>query len=356
VWQKDWSETGAIDLLTSAKIAELRARLPKEAFDPAPRKLLFMFAHLAVVLGCFVISGRVAVWLWFLPLGIVAGHSLAVIGLHAHELTHGIILRKQRAIKALEWLFWSLLFVSPTMWRRAHNQTHHTHYNTPQDCDRQFFQHEETPFRKWYVRLIYPNSETFPWNPLVWLYMTSYFFRNTIAVFYPKTKSPALLPNKPLYRPGDRGKILTDLAFILTVQAGLWAACSFKMPAYLGMAVVSQFTASVIVMGYIFTNHFLKPVEKETDALSGSTSVIVPAWADWLHAHFSYHTEHHFFPAMNSDYYPALSRLLQENYPERYHRIPFAQAWRRLWRQPPFVADPTNAPAGVPQRPRANTR
>jgi fatty acid desaturase len=67
------------------------------------------------------------------------------------------------------------------------------------------------------------------------------------------------------------------------------------------------------------------------DPLLGSTSVDVPPLLDRLHSNFSYHTEHHLFPSMSSDYYPLVSKILQERFPERYHRLSYREAWRKLW-------------------------
>jgi fatty acid desaturase len=190
------------------------------------------------------------------------------------------------------------------------------------------------------VRLTYPNAEIFPWNPLVWVYMNLYFLRNTLAAFISSPRLLRIVPSPPAYRPGDTTHVALDLLAIGVVQSLLWLAGDFSLGRFLLMVLCSQFVASVFVMSYIFTNHFLKPVEMKADALRGSTSVIVPSWVDHLHAHYSYHTEHHLFPTLNSDYYPQLSRLLQQRYPDRYDRIPIAEAWRQLWRQPGFVRDP----------------
>lgn len=323
--------------MTETELADLRAELPAEAFKPSLAKLVILLAHFAVVLGCYLVVGyHHKLWLT-IPAGLTAGHSLAVIGLFSHELTHGMILKGRNTVRLVEWFFWPLLFVSPTMWRRAHNQTHHVCYNTPADCDRMFFKGEKTMLRTIYVQLTYPNAEVLPWNPLVWLYMMLYFLRSTLAAFVPKL---FMIPSLPSYRPGDRYKIILDLGVIALTQYALFLAVGSHWVFALLMLVISQMTASVIVMGYIFTNHFLKPVIATADPLACSTSVIVPRWVDWLHAHFSYHTEHHIFPAMNSDYYPELSRLLHKRYPQRYHRIPIGEAWRQLWRQPPFLKDP----------------
>ena len=97
--------------------------------------------------------------------------------------------------------------------------------------------------------------------------------------------------------------------------------------------------ASSVSMAYIWTNHLLNPLCEHTDPLIGSTSVIVPRWADWLHDNFSYHTEHHIFPGMNPRYYPEVAKLLQLHFPDRYNRIPFGEAWRRIWQQEEYISE-----------------
>ncbi|HRE84663.1 MAG TPA: fatty acid desaturase, partial [Opitutaceae bacterium] len=40
----------------------------------------------------------------------------------------------------------------------------------------------------------------------------------------------------------------------------------------------------------------------------------VPGLLDALHSHFSYHTEHHLFPGMDSSRYPEVARLLRQQF------------------------------------------
>jgi fatty acid desaturase len=69
---------------------------------------------------------------------------------------------------------------------------------------------------------------------------------------------------------------------------------------------------------HFFTNHFIKPLREGNDPLVASTSVLVPDLFNRLHFNFSYHTEHHVFPNINSDYYPLVSELLKERYSDRH--------------------------------------
>jgi hypothetical protein len=42
---------------------------------------------------------------------------------------------------------------------------------------------------------------------------------------------------------------------------------------------------------------------------------------------------------MSSKYYPLVSDVLREQFPERYHRITYRQAWRQLWKGELFIVE-----------------
>lgn len=106
---------------------------------------------------------------------------------------------------------------------------------------------------------------------------------------------------------------------------------------FLWAGPLAYLTASGVVMAYIWTNHMLNPLCEHNDPLVATTSVSVPKVINWLHSNFSFHTEHHVFPSLNSDYYPLVSALLKERYSDRYNQLPIAEAWRKLWRREEFL-------------------
>src|SRR5258706_15822374 len=106
--------------LNQAEIKELRDALPKEAFEPAPRRLIALFVHAALVVCGFYFAGHTKSAMALLLFAAVAGHSLAAIGFLSHELTHGVIIRNKHLLFLAEKFFWGIALVSPTMWRRAH--------------------------------------------------------------------------------------------------------------------------------------------------------------------------------------------------------------------------------------------
>jgi hypothetical protein len=42
---------------------------------------------------------------------------------------------------------------------------------------------------------------------------------------------------------------------------------------------------------------------------------------------------------MNPRYYPEVAALLQNFFPDRYNRISFGEAWRRIWLQGEFIRE-----------------
>ena len=336
--------------LDARKIRAIKALLPVEAHRPAPMKLLWLFAHAGVVGAAFWLAGRAGLSWWIPPLAMLAGHSIGCIAFLSHDLAHGSVLRNRGASAVFERIFWALVLISSTVWRRVHNQSHHAHFNTVDDPDRKFLETERRAATVWYARIFYPSAETFPWNPLVLLQFVPYVVGNTLTSLLPgEQKVPFIAAKAPL-QPGDRAAIGLDLLIIVAQQTGLWLLTGGHATVYVLMALCAYLVTSAMSMAYIFTNHFPNSLHHEPDPLRGSTSVIVPALVDRLHCHFSYHTEHHIFPGMNSDYYPELSRHLARAFPETYSRVPFLAAWRQLWRKALFVTPPERPTAPQPER------
>src|SRR5688500_319784 len=113
----------------------LRNLLPKEAFNPNPRKLVWAGAHLAMIGLCLAAVRKIEVSAFTLVISIVIGHSMACLAFIAHELSHGSIMRSRAVIYPLELFFWGLNCIPPTVWRRVHNHGHHGHANSPLDPD-----------------------------------------------------------------------------------------------------------------------------------------------------------------------------------------------------------------------------
>lgn len=318
----------------------IRPLLPDKAFAPCASHLWRITAHSMVVFGGYLLVREANAWLQGLLCSLLIGHSLGCLAFLAHDLSHHSITRSKALRRILELVLWGLNLISPTMWKRIHNQTHHQETNTLNDPDRQFRRQEASAWSWAYNRLLYPSRETVHGNPLPLFHFVSYILRHLITSLLPGAWKLPIVTHKPDYSARQRIGIITDLMVIAAIQMGVWYLVGGEWSAFVWASPVAVLWSSSLVMLYVFTNHFLNPLCEHTDPLVGSTSVIVPKWMDWLHDNFSYHTEHHVFPGMNPRWYPLVSELLQQHFPERYNRLPLAEAWSRLWRRGEFIEEP----------------
>lgn len=335
---------------TTACIRKIRATLPVEAFQPAPHRLWHLLLH-----GTLILAGYLAIRVWPATAWLAAiliGHSLACLAFVAHEISHNAVIRRRPIKYALEFAALGINMVPPTMWNRLHNDAHHGHANTPDDPDRPFVVDEHSPLTGWYAALFYPARESWAANGLVLAHFVAYIFRNIASVFYVGRSKPTVCTRKADYRPAEQRIIAVELVVIGIAQYGVWRLVGGSWVNYAWASPAALVVASAVIMMYVFTNHFLNPISHEHDPLSGTTSVRVPRAFDWLHSNFSFHTEHHLFPSLNSDYYPAVSEALKELAPGDYKQLPINEAWRQLWRQPRFrsVQSPARPPACPPER------
>lgn len=320
------------ELMTQGDYARaLRPLLPAAAFRPSPKKLWRIAVHLTVMIGG-LLAVRASPTPWLYPLAtVVIGHSSACVAFLTHDLGHGSILRTPRRKRLLETVLWALNMVPATFWLRVHMQAHHGAINTLDDPDRKALPEECTPATHRYVQVVMPSASTWRRLPTVFISFPTYVARYAAYAFVRAGVHVPTTVARPRYRNGDRRRLTLELALIVAIQVAIFHAVGGDWLRYVFVGPLAIGVASSVVMAYIFTNHMLNPHLEIPDPLIGTTSVVVPSFLDRLHAHFSFHTEHHVFPGLDSDYYPQVAALLQARWPERYHQLPMAEAWRRLW-------------------------
>lgn len=334
-----------VELLTRAQYAAVvKPLMPAEAFAPSKKPLWQIGLHLGVIGLCIWAVAAVPNAFARFACSAVIGHSLMCLVFLAHELSHGGIMRGSRLRYPLEVFLWGLNLVPATMWRKIHNETHHVHANTLGDTDRYFRECELTEqggaSRRWYARWFMPHRLTSIWNLGVGFHFVTYILRHLATVFLPGDRRLTIVTAKPDYRPSDKRWILVELACIAGFQYLIYLAVGQSVAAWLWAGPIALLFTSTFAMSYIWTNHYLHGLHELHDPLVGSTSIEVPKILDQLHSNFSYHSEHHLFPGMSSQYYPLVSQILRQQFPERYHRITYRQAWRQLWQGELFIVEP----------------
>jgi fatty acid desaturase len=331
-------------------VRSLRPNLPPDAFRSDPRRYLRIVLHLGITIAGLV-ALRVSSHAQWPLIGLVIANSTAALAFLGHDLSHRTIVTHRYLLYPTELVLWSLLFVPVTLWRRLHN-AHHVHVNSDGDPDRAYLTSDLGLSPVVTAALLYPNRIT-RYNPLWALHFVAYPLRHGIAALF-FSGSPSFVAANPVSSMRDKIIILLEIMFIVAVQ-GLIAY--FVHGAYLWASVVPVLMASAVSSWYFFTNHRLQQFHNSDDVVASTTSVAVPRICDIMHSNFSYHTEHHLFPAMNSKYYPMVSRLLQAHFPDRYHRVPIAAAWSKLWKNPILLSPKGDgAPVSAAEEPAPGGR
>jgi fatty acid desaturase len=277
----------------------------------------------------------------WLPLALVMGNSVFVLGLAAHDLMHGTLPRQRPLRRLVGLLAFSMLWVTPTLWQAAHNREHHGHTNGLADPDRSYGANQPNSWGKRLFRRITPSIEVHPL--ILVLGMTSawpsHHFGTTCSLLLYNNAETGFTQAAFRVSEAERRAIALELGAVMAIHAlviswiglpPLQLLLGYFLPLWIGYAMT---------MAYVYTNHTLCPLTEDTDPLATSLSLKVPAWVDLLHCNFSHHSEHHVFPGLNSSYYPHVRELLMRHHPERYHLLGAGQAWRLLLSTPRFYRD-----------------
>ncbi|MEG4815803.1 fatty acid desaturase [Microcoleus sp. K5-D4] len=330
----------------SVYVKKLRLLLPSDAFEPDPSKLAILFINAAILLLGWGIAANLDRWPvyllgLYLPLAVIMGNSIIVLLFSSHDLMHGSVQKKSRLTYPIAFLGLSMLFMPPTQWKNLHNLVHHNNTNSVADPDRNYLYQQPDTWGKWIQNLFVPSVEV---NP-VWLMVGMagswlvHNFRNLTSVLLFNDKSVDYVPAAFTVSPKDRLTIAFECLGILGIHASILLYLNFH-PLKIALAYILPIAIGHAgAMFYIYTNHMGCRMTAINDPLINSMSVRVPKIFDLLHLNFSYHTEHHIFPSINSNYYPMVQELLQIHYPGRLNLIDGGKAWRLLMQTPRHYQD-----------------
>ena len=137
----------------------------------------------------------------------------------------------------------------------------------------------------------------------------------------------------------NRRRAIIDSAVCLA----LWITVGILAGPFYSLFVIAipVMLTNALVMGYIATNHFMRPMTKSNDPIENSMSVTTLPIIDRLHFNFSHHVEHHLFPNMSAKHAPRLRTWLEENENDRYVTPNHAFAIAYLYRTPRVYLDAT---------------
>src|SRR3954471_11717571 len=90
----------------SEYVKEVKRLLSKEAFDPAPKKLLYLAGYFIILFATYILFRHVDGIFYYFLITCLTAHCLSCIGFLAHELSHHSIVRNKRQRYLLEVLAW----------------------------------------------------------------------------------------------------------------------------------------------------------------------------------------------------------------------------------------------------------
>jgi len=328
---------------------QLRPLLPKAAFEPDGSKLVILIVNAAILLLGWGIAAQLDHWptalLWlYLPFAVIMGNAVIVLLFAGHDLMHGSVTRSGRLVRLVTLFSQAILWMPPTLWKTLHNRVHHNNTNAVADPDRNYRHEEPNVFGKWAQHMIVPSpTVTLPGLGLgMATSWALYTFRHlAAALLFNQTYCPHVTAQFSV-KPEDRRTIAMELILIVLLHVSLLAYLQFD-PIKIVLAYVLPIGLGYAGMiFYIYTNHRLCPMTEVNDPLINSVSIEVPKIVDLLHFNFSYHTEHHIFPGLNSNYYPLVRDRLAVLYPDRMgYVVPAGKAWRLLMETPGHYLDET---------------
>ncbi len=309
--------------------SELRQAMPAEAFRPQPLRGVIALALVPgmIALGWAAASGRLPWWACLFS-SFVLGQLLVVVGFAAHEALHNSVFRSRWLQDVLGWVGFSPWLVTPGLWRAWHVQAHHSAANI-HVRDPDILPRAEDLRGQWFPRLVHamsPGSGT-------WLSYISFGFFFT-------AQGQAFLwhySGRPEFQHVRMNRTRERLLSVLLALG--WGALGWAMGPWgaLYVLILPQVFSNITLMIYIATNHWLLPASDTTDnPFVNTASVETHPVMDWVHLNFSYHQEHHIFPAMSPRFAPQLREKLRALNPEASIVFPHLRALGLLFQRPPL--------------------
>ena len=334
-------------LITQAEYAkQLRPLLPPEAFLPNSSTVWILLINVAILILGWGIADHLPQWnayfLWlYLPLTLVMGNSVIVLAFSTHELMHSRAIKNPHLRQIVSLLGWAILWTPPTLWKAVHNREHHNKTNSLHDPDRNYLHEQPQNWGKWIRNLLTPSAEIRPfWLGVgmahAWGYHT---FCNLISVLLFNDGLTEFPPAAFKVSLKERRAIALEFLVILSIHLSILTYLGFHPIKLLLSYFLPIWIGYSGVIFYIYTNHLICRMTSINDPLINSVSIKVPQLFDLLHLNFSYHTEHHIFPGINSDYYPVVQELLKARYSDRFNLLDAGEAWRLMLQTPRHYKD-----------------
>jgi fatty acid desaturase len=328
--------------MSSQTLQSLRAEVLKkypslELGKLHPWQALWFVVLLGAVL---ILSGEIVTRSFpvyaLLLLSVLLGLTYASLGLFTHELLHGSVFgmkgKVTRALtRVMAWFGFVIFGLSPELWLRWHNQVHHFNTNrsgVDPDSFGLFEYFAKVPMSSFVLKRS-PGARHW----LAWVYLPLNFSNQVATVMWYFLFS------------GDQslfGRVNKPVAVFETLSMYFfWAAfwMKFGWPKIFWIFIVPTLVANLVVSGYILVQHLMCPLTEVNDPFENTLGVSSMPVLDLVHFNFGHHIEHHLFPEVSSQEYPALRAFLRKEYQARYRCMPHSRALKLLLKTPRVYRD-----------------
>jgi fatty acid desaturase len=310
----------------------LRKSMPEEAFQPVPMRGVAALLQVPVYVGlaALIVVGPLPFWVDLL-IALVIGQMVTSVGLIAHDTLHRSTFRSKFWQQVVGWVAFPWYLFGPGVWLAWHVQAHHGNtQDGAADPDRlvDLERYRTSAMARW-IHVVTPGSGT----------LLSY----VSPVFLFTLQGQLFL----WYYSGlpEHAKVTIDRrrekAITVAITLG-WLALAAALGPWDAFCVIliPMLTSNATLMTYISTNHWLRPRTPDgNNPFTNTTSVIVPAFVDWIHVEFSYHQEHHVFPQMSPKYAALLRTRMRELAPDAVAAYPLVPVIRELYATPALYLD-----------------
>lgn len=300
----------------------VRARLPKSAFEPQPLRLLWVpFWIFVALLAVSVILFTPAHWSIKLLMALIMGNAWAILSFLAHEATHGCMGFSDKVRRIVGNIAGFPLIMPAELWYSAHIRRHHAYTNRDlKDVDTLGLISRYEGFSG-AQKIIDKFPGAGRWRSLLY-YAYGFTYQNLQTAR--KTK-------------GEKGKKIRQQ---MTLMATLWVlACFLSGPDLIYTVIVPFVVANAIAMGYISTQHWIRPLSNDNNAVLTTLGLTQPKWIEMIYCNNAYHLEHHLFPAMPFNKLPLVRQAFNEEFPGQLAVLPFWQAIYWVFKTPRTYAD-----------------
>lgn len=303
----------------------LRKALPASIFRPNLHALWWFVPNLGLIwLSLWLLSAHFS-WGAAPLLSLLIGNCMVSLGFLAHDISHGGMVRHSVLRDLLAGVAFSAYGIGPHLWRKWHNSAHHGNTQVEGEDPDHLLTMDH-----------YRTSAI-----LQWLYRLSPIARNLVifgSFSFRMCQHNSMMIARFWPQADLRGRIAIAAQPVLQIFP--WVALTLILggwPVLIFGYLLPLLVANFIAICYIATNHFLNPLDDDSDVLGSSLSVTLPGWLGWLdiwHQHFGAHVAHHLFPQAPPSRARYIELKVSELWPDRYHCMSMFAALRALWNTP----------------------